>query len=83
MVYFNHKQLFPQIQDPIDRIGDIAQAWKNKEFGNQKHRKTLGKTLDIIEMKIKLIPKEFPFQMIFQPLLKQYKDGSFEALKHF
>ena len=35
-----------------------------------------------MEMKIKSIPKEFSFQMIFQPFLKQSKDQIFLALKN-
>ena len=45
VVYLNHKQLFPQNKDPIDRIEDMAQVWeKHKEWKINTQRKSLGKT---------------------------------------
>ena len=43
----DHKLIFSQKQDPIDRIEMIAQVWENKVFKNEDNKeKFLGKILD-------------------------------------
>ena len=72
VVYLNHKQLlFPQNKDPNRQDRMIAQVWKTKSLEIKNSKRNSREKLQIeMQMKIKSIPKEFSFQMIFQPFKK-------------
>ena len=56
VVYLNHKQIFPQNKDPIDRIARYGSSVENKVFLTKKITwETLQKDIEILDQKS--IPK--------------------------
>ena len=78
VIAIDHKLIFPQKQDPIDRIEMIAQVWENKVFERKITKKNTWENHKInIEIKIK---NQFPKYLLlfdFFQHFKTNKDKSF------